>query len=87
MELLSTDRAATSLQIGEGGKVYRAKDGVVTVDNPRHASILRQMGCGPRVHAAVGGRAFVCGCGFRAYFRDQACPRCGSRDFQEETDA
>jgi DNA-directed RNA polymerase subunit RPC12/RpoP len=88
MELLSTDKAATSLQIGEGGKVYKAKDGVVTVDNPRHASILRQLGCGPRVHQAMGGTAFVCSyCGFRAYFRDQTCPRCGSRDFEEESHA
>lgn len=87
MELLSTDKAATQLQIGEGGRVYKAKDGVVTVDNPRHASILRQLGCGPRIHQPIGGTAFVCACGFRAHFRDQACPKCGSRDLKEETDA
>jgi len=83
MQLLSTDKAAHQLQVGEGGRVYRARDGVVDVDNPRHISILRQLGCSPRLTQAVGGRTFVCACGFRAYFRDR-CGRCGRTDLSEE---
>ena len=85
MQLLSVDKAAVELQVREGGRIYKAKDGVVNVDNPAHIKILRDLGCGPRVHSAVGGQTFVCQCGFRAYFRDQTCPRCGSRDFEEES--
>jgi rubrerythrin len=85
MELLSTDKAAHQLQVWEGGPVYKARDGVVSVDNPQHINILRQLGCSSRVHQAVGGSAFVCSeCGFRAYFRDQTCPRCGGSAFDEE---
>lgn len=83
MELLSTDIAATSLQIGEGGRVYHAKDGVVNVENPKHIKMLRQLGCTSHAYQPTGGRTFVCpACGFRAFFRDK-CGRCGQTDLPE----
>ncbi|MGB6771200.1 MAG: hypothetical protein WBF51_04265 [Candidatus Dormiibacterota bacterium] len=85
MELLSTDKAATSLQVWEGGPAYKAnKEGVVTVDNPLHQKILRQMGAKPHLFQATGGKVFVCpDCGFRAVIRDR-CGRCGRTDLPEE---
>lgn len=85
MQLHSTDLRAIEVQVGEKGRIYRAKDGMLEVENPRHIAWMRQAGCTPRMTAAVGGAAFTCvGCGWRAYFRDRPCPRCGGREFQEE---
>ena len=84
MQLLSTDIAAHQLQIREGGRVYQAKGGVVEVDDPKDAKIMRLAGCSPRVTQAVGGKTFGCPkCGFRAYFKDR-CGRCGQTNLPEE---
>jgi len=84
MQLLSTDIAAHQVQVREGGRVYQAKGGVLEVDDPKDAKIMRLAGCSARFAQAVGGLTFVCPhCGFRAYFKDR-CGRCGATDLEEE---
>ncbi len=85
MQLHSTDRSAIEIEMGEGGRIYRAKDGILEVDNPRHIALMRAAGCTPRMTAASGGLTFVCAtCGWRAFFDDCACPRCGGAEFHQE---
>ena len=86
MELLSTDKAATSnsrsvrvdgLQ-GQGWRRDRGQPPPRLDPSPARLRPARPRGS--RWHSVR-----LRYCGFRAYFRDQACPRCGSRDFEEES--
>jgi len=58
------------------GSYTPGRDGTVTVDNPRHARALREMGAFP---ANLGGRTrggWRCtACGFAAFIK--TCGRCG----------
>lgn len=76
MELLSTDKAATSLQVGPGGPVYKARDGVISVENPSHARVLRQMGAGPRIFGAAQAATEACQCGAPKFLDQRICGSC-----------
>lgn len=68
------DRAFAGLDV-EGVR-YRAKDGVMTVDNPRHAAAMLRNGEAFVPAEPVRAAGFVCeDCGFHALFR--TCGRCG----------
>lgn len=74
---MSTDKAATSLQIFEGGPTYKAnKNGVVNVENPTHAKILRQMGATPHLYGSARPDTEVCSCGGRKFPFQQVCGDC-----------
>lgn len=64
--------------INVGGVRYLAdKGGVMTVDNPAHAALMRKGAeCFPAAHTPVGADGFVCAdCGFTTFFK--RCGRCG----------
>ena len=77
MELLSTDKAATSLQVWEGGPTYKAnKNGVVNVENSTHAKILRQMGAGTRLYGSARPETVKCACGGQKFPFQRICGDC-----------
>lgn len=61
-----------------GTKVYRAgRDGLINVDNPKHARQMREEGLGQAsTSGAMMGEGFPCSaCGFGSWFKK--CSRCG----------
>ena len=82
-------RGADSVRIGEGGPVYRASGnlrsgGVVDIENPHHAKVLRAMGkVEDTVTDVITGAIHVpertCpACGFVGYRFQATCPRDGT---------
>lgn len=82
MKVLSPDKAAIEAESGEGGPLYRARDGVFDVPDSVARRIVRAGGS-YRATAFTHARGFVCECGFRALIRDR-CGRCGATDLREE---
>ena len=82
MEVLAPDKAAIEAEIGEGGPLYKAKDGVYDVP-PSVARKIVRAGGSYRLVALSSAKGFVCECGFRAVMKDR-CGRCGATDLREE---
>lgn len=75
--MLSTDKAATSLQVWEGGPTYKAnKNGVVNVENPTHARILRGMGASPHLFGSTRAETVKCACGGAKFPSQIVCGDC-----------
>ena len=68
-----------SVQTERGTKVYKAgRDGLIRVDNPKHAAQMKHEGLG---EAGVGGViasnvGYPCKCGFSSLFAK--CSKCGT---------
>lgn len=64
--------------VAVGEKEYRAKDGFVETDNPRHAKLMMKV-CSEsvvKVNHEVPGKTCT-GCAFNAFAFSKKCPRCG----------
>ncbi len=80
----------TSIKMDDG-KVYRARAGKVTVDNPAHVDEIRtscQTRYGYMATAATtfwnAAGKFCARCGFHAFDWTKTCPRCRSEEFENE---
>jgi len=82
MQVLAPDKAAIEAEAGEGGPLYKARDGVYDVP-PDVARRIVRAGGSYRMTALTHAKGFLCRCGFRAVMRDR-CGRCGATDLPEE---
>lgn len=70
-----------------GTKVYKAgRDGLINVDNPRHAKQMKAEGLGEAsTSGMIVGEGFPCReCGFGSWFKK--CSRCGHENERIEKD-
>jgi hypothetical protein len=76
-----------SVKTERGTKVYRAgRDGLINVDNPRHAKQMKAEGLGEAsTSGIIVGQGFPCSqCGFGSWFKK--CSRCGHDNERIERD-
>ena len=70
-----------------GTKVYRAgRDGLINVENPRHAKQMQSEGLGiASASGVIQGEGFPCtACGFGSWFKK--CSRCGHENERIQKD-
>lgn len=70
-----------------GTKIYRAgKDGLINVENPRHAKQMKYEGLGEAgLNGVTTGGGYPCtNCGFGSWFKK--CSRCGHENERVEMD-
>ena len=79
-KLVMPSAGAVEMQIGEQGVVYKATDGIYSVDDRHHADLMRQAGATPVSNQPKMGRYWLCECGWEALIRH--CPKCDRDDLE-----
>ncbi len=65
--------------VAVGNVEYRAKDGFVEIDNPKHAALAMKVCSDSVTRSQHGGQGKYCpSCAFHAHAFSKVCPRCGS---------
>lgn len=77
-----------AIKTERGTKLYKAgRDGLINVDNPRHAAQMKHEGLGEAslFGVATGNTGYQCSnCGFGSWFK--VCSRCGTTNERTDTD-